>query len=98
MWAYMKRSSAVIIRSFMMYKPLRFFGTIGALSFLIGFAFVVRFLVLFFTGTSGGHVQSLVLAAALMMIGVQAGIAGLQADMIAANRKILEDIQYRVGL
>ena len=96
MWSYMKRSATVITRSFMMYKPLRFFGTMGALSFLAGFAFVVRFLILFFMGTAGGHVQSLVLAAALMMIGVQAFIAGLQADMIAANRKILEDIQYRV--
>ena len=96
MWSYMKRSATVITRSFMMYKPLRFFGTMGALSFLVGFAFVVRFLILFFMGTAGGHVQSLVLAAALMMIGVQAFIAGLQADMIAANRKILEDIQYRV--
>ena len=96
MWAYMKRSSTVIIRSFMMYKPLRFFGIIGVLSFLVGFAFVIRFLVLFFMGTAGGHIQSLVLAAALMIVGVQAGLAGLQADMIAANRKILEDIQYRV--
>jgi len=96
MWAYMKRSATVITRSFMMYKPMRFFGTLGAITFLIGLAFVVRFLVLFFMGTAGGHIQSLVLAAALMMIGVQAFIAGLQADMIAANRKILEDIQYRV--
>jgi len=30
------------------------------------------------------------------MIGVQFIIAGLQADIIAANRKILEDVQYRV--
>ena len=96
MWVYMKRSALVIVRSFMIYNPLRFFCTIGVFLFLFGFAFVVRFLIMFFFGTSGGHIQSLVLAAALMMIGVQSVISGLQADMIAANRKILEDIQYRI--
>ena len=40
--------------------------------------------------------QSLILAAMLIMIGIQFIIAGLQADIIAANRKILEDVQYRV--
>lgn len=96
MWRYMKRSASVIVRSFMMYKPLRFFGALGSIIFLVGLVFVLRFLILFFLGTAGGHIQSLVLAAMLMMIGVQIGVAGLQADMIAANRKLLEDVQYRV--
>lgn len=96
MWAYMKRSATVIIRSFMMYKPLRFFLSIGSVLFLIGLVFIIRFLVYFFTGSGDGHIQSLVLATLLMLIGVQFGIAGLQADLISANRKILEDIQYRI--
>lgn len=96
MWAYMKRSSSVIIRSFMMYKPLKFFGTLGLIVFLIGVAVSARFLFFFISGAGDGHIQSLILAAVTILMGVQIFIVGLQADMIAANRKILEDIQYRV--
>ena len=96
MWRYMKRSSTVIIRSFMMYKPLRFFMLLGGLLFLIGFLIGVRYLVFFFAGNSSGHIQSLILAAILIIMGVQTIVAGLLSDLIAANRKLLEDVQYRV--
>lgn len=96
MWKYMKRSSTVIIRSFMMYKPLKFFSIIGSLIFTIGLAIGIRFLVYYIQGAGNGHIQSLILAAILILMGVQTIIVGLQADIIAANRKILEDIQYRV--
>jgi glycosyltransferase involved in cell wall biosynthesis len=96
MWKYMKRSSSVIIRSFMMYKPLKFFGIIGSLLFASGLAIGVRFLIRFIEGSGNGHIQSLILSAILILMGVQTIIVGLQADIISANRKILEDIQYRV--
>ena len=96
MWRYMKRSSTVIIRSFMMYRPLRFFMILGELLFLLGFLLGVRYLVYMFAGNSGGHVQSLILAAILILMGVQSMVAGLLSDIIAANRKLLEDVQYRV--
>ncbi|MEG1777174.1 MAG: glycosyltransferase family 2 protein, partial [Clostridia bacterium] len=70
MWRYMKRSSTVIVRSFAMYKPMRFFGMIGSIFFLLGVILGVRFLVFFFSGTGNGHVQSLILCSALLMIGV----------------------------
>lgn len=56
----------------------------------------VRFLYYFVNGTGDGHIQSLILASMMIIIGVLCGIVGLQADIIAANRKILEDIQYHV--
>jgi glycosyltransferase involved in cell wall biosynthesis len=95
-WAYMKRSASVIIRSFMMYKPLKFFSTCGTIIFLLGVALSVRFLFYYIGGSGEGHIQSLILAAVLILMGVQTFIVGLQADIIAANRKILEDVQYRV--
>lgn len=95
MWSYMVRSASVITRSFLMYKPLKFFATIGTILLLIGAIVVVRFLVFFFMGVGDGHIQSLVIAAMMVMAGIQILVAGLQADLIAANRKILEDIQYR---
>lgn len=80
MWRYMKRSSSVILRAFAMYKPLRFFGIIGGVFFGLGVLLGVRFLIIFFsTGSGSGHIQSLILCAALLMIGVQVIVAGVQA-------------------
>jgi len=96
MFGYIKKSVVTIARSFMMYKPLRFFGLIGTILFLIGLILGIRYLVFIFAGIPGGHVQSLILASTLMMMGFMTGVIGLQADIIAANRKIMEDIQYHV--
>lgn len=96
MWRYMKRSSTVIVRSFVMYKPLKFFMTLGLIFMLLGGALGVRFLILLGMGEGSGHVQSLILTAIFLMMGFQTVTLGLLGDTIAANRKLLEDIQYRV--
>lgn len=96
MFGYVKRSMVTIVRSFMMYKPLRFFVGIGSIVFLLGVLLGVRFLVYYLTGSGSGHVQSLILASILLLMGFQTCMIGLQADLIAANRKILEDVQYHV--
>ena len=96
MFGYVKKSMVTILRAFMMYKPLKFFSIIGSVLFMIGAIIGIRFLVFFCQGLGGGHVQSLILASTLLLIGFQTIIIGMQGDIIAANRKILEDIQYRV--
>ena len=84
------------MRSLMMYRPLKFFVSIGSAIAAIGLVFVIRFIVIAIVDSPEGHIQSLVLAAMLIMVGIQFIVSGLQADIISANRKILEDIQYRV--
>jgi glycosyltransferase involved in cell wall biosynthesis len=96
MGQYVKRSVFTILRIFILYNPLTFFMTLGLFFFGAGFLIGLRFLILMFYGDSAGHVQSLLLAVALILIGTQTMILGLQADLIASNRKILEDVQYRV--
>lgn len=93
---YIKRASTTIIRAFMMYKPMKFFCTLGAILFLIGVALGIRFIVFICMGQGSGHIQSLILTAILLLMGFQSFLIGLQADVIAANRKLLEDIQYHV--
>jgi glycosyltransferase involved in cell wall biosynthesis len=96
-WHYMRNSSITIIRSYAMYRPLRVFLAIGGLILLAGFLIMVRFLYLFIVrGGNTGNVQSLILAAVLIIIGFQTLVMGLLADLIAFNRKILEEILYRV--
>ncbi|MCR4924368.1 MAG: glycosyltransferase family 2 protein [Lachnospiraceae bacterium] len=96
MGAYIKRSVLTIIRAFMMYRPLTFFSLLGMVPFLIGLVVMIRFIIYFIQGNGTGHVQSLVFASTLIMLGFMTFIVGLQADVIANNRKLLEDIQFRV--
>lgn len=96
MLGYVKRAMLTIIRAFMMYKPLRWFVGIGMIPFIIGGGIGLRFLYYFFSNAGEGHIQSLILASTLMLIGVQTFVIGFLADIISANRKILEDVQYHV--
>lgn len=96
MGSYIKKSMLTIIRAFLMYRPLTFFSICGLIPFTIGLAYIIRFLIFFARGNGAGHTQSLVFATMLIIIGFMTFILGLQADIIAANRKILEDVQYRV--
>lgn len=96
MGAYVKRSMITIIRAYMMYRPLTFFSVLGLIPFTGGFLIGVRFLIYWLKGSGSGHIQSLIFASTLMLLGFMTFIVGLQADVIANNRKILEDIQYRI--
>lgn len=96
MSSYVRRSVVTIFRTFMMYKPLKTFLTIGILAFSAAILLGLRFLYYYFTGKGAGHVQSLILAAIFVIIGSQTITVGLLADLVASNRKVLEDIQYRV--
>lgn len=93
---YIRRSAVTMARVFVLYKPLRFFFVIGSLLFLAGFLVGLRFLYFYFTAGGQGHIQSLVLGAALLLMGFQLGIMGIVADLIATNRRLLEDVQYRL--
>lgn len=96
MLGYVKKSMVTIIRAYMMYKPLRTFTVIALIPFLIGIGIDIRFLVYFFRGDGSGHMQSLIFGSTLIIMGFMTFVIGLQADLIASNRKILEDIQYHV--
>ena len=96
MAGYIKKSMLTILRSFTMYKPLFAFSVIAFIFSVAGVAVGVRFLVFFLTGNGGGHTQSLILSAMLVIIGVLCFMIGLLGDIIACNRKLLEDIQVNV--
>jgi glycosyltransferase involved in cell wall biosynthesis len=93
--SYIRRSVMTMIRMFLLYKPLRFFASLGSILFLGGFLVGARFIYYYVVGEGAGHIQSLILAAVLLLMGFQLIILGLVADLIAFNRRILEDLQYR---
>ena len=80
----------------MIYEPLKVFTTIGLVTFSVGFAISLRFLYYYLNGAGQGHLQSLLLSAVLMIVGFQVLLIGLVADVISANRKLTEELLYRV--
>jgi hypothetical protein len=92
---YISRSVVTIIRIFILYKPTRFFGLLALVAFVPGLIAILRFLVFYLIGQGGGHVQSLVLGASLVAVSAILGVAGVLADLIATNRRLLEDIRVR---
>ena len=96
MGGYIKKSMLTILRALLMYRPLAVLTVLGTIPFLIGLGIGIRFLVFYFQGNSAGHVQSLILACTLMIMGFMTFVIGMLADVISANRKIMEDVQYHV--
>jgi glycosyltransferase involved in cell wall biosynthesis len=98
-FSYIKRSAATIVRIYAMYEPLKVFTYLGLSVLGVGVAISVRFLFYYFTEVGFGperHLQSLIASAVLMIVGFQVIVIALLADMISGNRKLLEDVLYRV--
>jgi glycosyltransferase involved in cell wall biosynthesis len=95
-FSYVKRSMKTIIRVFVVYRPFIFFSSIGISLCASGFVICVRFLYYFYGGRGSGHIQSLVLASILIGIGVQTLLIAFVADLISVNRRLIEDLQYRL--
>ena len=93
-FGYVKKSMLTILRAYMMYKPLKSFSFLAVFPILAGLFIGFRFLYFMARGMSGGHVQSLILACTLIIMGFLTFMIGLVADVIASNRKLLQDTQY----
>jgi len=93
---YVLRNAAQIIRAYAMYKPLRTFLYLATFAFLAASVIFVRFLVYFVSGEGSGHIQSLILGAVLMLAAFQLMVLGILADLLSANRRLLERILFRV--
>lgn len=94
MAGYIWRSVLTIGRIFILYRPFRFFATVGGILFFTGFVFGIRFLFYYLSGSGDGHIQSVILSAVLMISGFQTFLIGIVSDLISANRKMLEEIRY----
>ena len=93
-FSYIKRSIVTIIRIFVIYRPFRFFGSLGAVIFSLGVLIGLRFLFKFLMGAGEGHIQSLILASVLLIVGFQTILIAFIADLLAANRKLIEDLRF----
>lgn len=95
-FSYVRRSSGIILRTFMIYRPMIFFNILSSLFLLTGFIIAMIYLFFFLNGWGIEHIRLLMLSCVLILFGAQVFIVGLQSDIISANRKLLEEIEYRV--
>lgn len=91
--SYVRRSIGTIIRIYAIYRPMRFFGILGTALFLVGFLIGLRFLYFYLSDQGQGHVQSVILSGVLMLMGFQTIMVAFLADLLAANRKLSEEIR-----
>jgi len=91
---YVRRSASIILRSYITYKPLRTFLYCSVVPGLLGLALCIRYLFFFFSGRGGGHLQSLLLAAILLIMMFLLWVLGILADLISANRKLIQEQLY----
>ena len=94
--SFIARSTAAILRIFLMYEALRVFVVIGAAVVLGGLALAGRYLYFFVVGEGQGHVQSLILATILLLMGFLSFLLGMLADLIAKVRRLNEEALYRL--
>jgi glycosyltransferase involved in cell wall biosynthesis len=93
---YITNSSVSIVRAYTMYRPLRVFTAIGMVLIVAGVIPGLRFVWFVISGEPRGHVQSLILASILLIVGFQVLLIGLLADVLSFSRKIIEDTSYRM--
>lgn len=96
--SYIKRSIFTILRIFTIYRPFRFFATIGSILLCLGVLIGARFLYYYFQEQGEGHIQSLILASVFLGAGFQTLLVAFLADLLSANRKLLENIRFKLQL
>jgi glycosyltransferase involved in cell wall biosynthesis len=96
-WDYVKRSAATILRIYAMYEPFKVFVLIGSALTAAGLALGLRYAWFWAQGAAmrAAHLQSAILSVLLLILGFQTLQWGIMADLIASNRKLLEDLLYR---
>jgi glycosyltransferase involved in cell wall biosynthesis len=93
---FVKRSASTMIRVYTTHEPLKVFLSTGVVFLLAAVLLFVRFIVYFLMGEGGGHVQSLIFGAVLFLFAGFFATVGILADLINANRRLIEEVLKRV--
>ena len=93
--SYIWRSARTILRVSFLYRPFRVMLWLSLLTGIPGALAILRFLLAYAAGQGGGMVQSLVLGSALVGISIMLVVGGLLAELLAANRRLLQEMRAR---
>ena len=94
---YIGRSASIIVQGYSMHNPLKAFGWLSAPFLGLGLVLGIRFVFFFIRDPDySGHIQSLILAAICILVGVQILLFGMLGSLVRANRLLLQDVRMRV--
>lgn len=94
---YLRRNGAVIVRAYNMYWPVQTFGVLALGLLLLGLVLGGRFLWFYVQDPEySGHVQSLLVGVGAVVLAFLVGLIALLGDLMATNRRLLEDLLTRV--
>lgn len=94
-WQHMYKTLSILLRVYAMYNPMRIFFSFASIFFVLWSLWVVRFAYFFFTiDGNTWRVQSLILSWAFLTIATIFFALGIIWDLIAKNRKLIEDNLY----
>lgn len=97
-FSYIFRSAKTMIRFFIIYHPFRFFIALALIFLTLGLFLGFRYLYFFLLGDGSGHIQSLILCGLLITGGFQTALLAIISDLLAINRKLIEDVQIKVQI
>jgi glycosyltransferase involved in cell wall biosynthesis len=93
---YLRRGAPVIVRAYMMYRPVQTFLSIAAILFTISVVAIGRFTYFYVQDPEySGHIQSLTLGTGCFVLAFVVALFALTGELIATNRRLLEDILRR---
>ena len=95
-WHYVSRSISTLIRVSIIYRPFRVFFIPAAILLAVGILIDFRFIWHYFSEGGAGHIQSLIMGAVLTLLGGFMLLLAILADLLSTNRRLLEDIQWRL--
>jgi len=94
-WKFVSASLQIIIKAIRDVRPMKFFGIPGFILLFISLVLMIIFLLLYFQDFQITPYRNyLLLSITSLLIGFQFIIFALIADMIKANRKLIEDQLY----
>lgn len=97
-WNFVKRQASIVVRTYASYEPLKTFFYLALPFMLVGLMLLGRLAWLFLAGQMdrGSNVQSLVLGATSLILGGLIFLFGILADRVGDNRRLMEEILYRL--
>jgi hypothetical protein len=88
---HMAKSGGAIIRSFLMFKSNVIFKWAALIFGVLGLIPIIRFLLYVFQGDDSGHVQSMLLGVALLMIAAVCFALQIISEVQRIQRRLVED-------
>lgn len=97
MTEYLRKNGPVIFRAYAMYRPVRTFGWISALLMFAGLVLCARFVVHYLLEpTVSRYIQSLLIGVGSILLSFIVGLMAFMADLMATNRRLIEELMTRV--